>query len=84
MNLNMRKLELFGSYFLKLFLIIVFENIKNVILMFFENCFCYLNLVFSVFFLFFIINFFFETKLIFCIFLILLVFHNKKTNNNKQ
>ena len=37
---------LFGSCFLKLFLRKVFENIGNIILVFFEICFCYLNLVF--------------------------------------
>ena len=45
--------ELFGFYFLKLFLRIVFENIKNIFLMLFEKCSCYLNLVFYVFSLFF-------------------------------
>ena len=31
-------------------LVPIFENMKNTILVFFENCSCYLNLVFSVFF----------------------------------
>ena len=44
----------FGFCFLKLLLRIVFENIEKIILVFFENCFCYLNLVFSVYFVFFI------------------------------
>ena len=44
----------FGFCFLKLLLRIVFENIEKIILVFFENCSCYLNLVFSVYFVFFI------------------------------
>ena len=32
---------------------IVFENTKNTILVFNKNCFCYLNLVFYLFFMFF-------------------------------
>ena len=39
--------------FLKLFLKTVFENTKNTILVFFEICCCYLNLVFYMFFVFF-------------------------------
>ena len=51
--------------------------------MFYENCLCSLNLVF---FVFFIIkkN---ETKSVFCVFLILIVVHNKKQfskTENKQ
>ena len=45
---------LFGSYFFKLCLRIVFENTKNTILMFSENCSYYLNLISSVFIVFFI------------------------------
>ena len=37
---------MFGSCFLKLFFIIVFENIDNTILVFFENYSYFLNLVF--------------------------------------
>ena len=44
---------LFGSPFLKLFLRTVVENTKNTIFVFFKNCFCYLNLVFSTFSVFF-------------------------------
>ena len=44
---------MFGSYFLLLFSRIVFENTKNTILVFFESCSCYLNLMFFVFSVFF-------------------------------
>ena len=68
--------DMFGSYFLKPFLIIFFENIENTILMFFENCSCYLKLVFFVSSLFFRIK---KRKLM-CsfLFLVLIVFQNKK------
>ena len=42
-----------GSCFLKLFLIIVFENIYNTKIIFFEFTPCYLNLMFYMFFVFF-------------------------------
>ena len=42
-------LGMFGSCFSKLLLRLAFENTENIILIFFENCFCYLNLVFYVF-----------------------------------
>ena len=45
---------MFGSCFLKLLLIIVFDNTENNILVFSKSTPCYLNLVFSVFFVFFI------------------------------
>ena len=45
---------MFGSCFSELLLRTVFENTKNVKMMFSKNCFCYLNLVFSVFSMFFI------------------------------
>ena len=58
----------------------VFENIKNTILMFFKNCFCYLNLLFSIFFVFFRKKN--KKKKLgtkgFLIFIVLLVFYNKK------
>ena len=44
---------MFGYYFLKLLLRIFFENKDNIILLFFEDYFCSLNLVFSVFLMFF-------------------------------
>ena len=40
---------LFGSYFLKLFLIAVFKNRENTVFVFFKNHSCYLNLIFYVF-----------------------------------
>ena len=70
------KKGLFGSCFLKLFLRAVFENTENIILMFFENCSYYLNLVFFIFF---------KTKKIVTkrvlpipVFLVILVFENRK------
>ena len=45
---------LFGSCFFKLFLRTVFESIENIILMLSENCYCFLNLMFYVFSVFFI------------------------------
>ena len=51
--MRIRKREiigLFGSYFLKLFLRIVFENIKKNILILFKNSSCYMNLLFFMFF----------------------------------
>ena len=64
-------LVLFGSCFLKLFLRTVFKNIKNTILVLSENCFCYLNLVVSLFFIFFILE---KLRCVFPIFLIFLIF----------
>ena len=49
--------------------LIVFENTENTILVFSENCYCYLNLVFSVFFVFFITKKKKVTKRVFLIFL---------------
>ena len=43
---NIRKLDLFNSCFLNLFLRTVFENIENIILMFSENSSYSLNFVF--------------------------------------
>ena len=43
---------LFVYCFLKLFLKTIFENTKNTVLAFFENCSYFLNLVFSVLFVF--------------------------------
>ena len=72
-------MDIFGSCFLKLLLRTVFENIENIILMFFENCFCYLNL------LFFSILFFSEKKNCFCylnlLFFSILFFSEKKKRN---
>ena len=65
----------------------VLENTENTILVFFENCLCFLNLVFSMFFVYFRKAKEAETKLVFCIFFILLDFENKKRfskNVNKQ
>ena len=39
-----------ASCFFKLFLKIVFKNIKNIVLVFFKYFFCYLNLIFYMFF----------------------------------
>ena len=45
------KNELFGSYFLKLYLLrAFFENIKNTIIIFSKNCSYYLNLLLFMFF----------------------------------
>ena len=43
----------FGSCFLKLFLKIVFKNIKNIILILSKNCSYYPDLIFFIFFIFF-------------------------------
>ena len=43
---------MFGSCFCKLFLRTIFENTEKTILAFSKSCFCYLNSVFSVFFVF--------------------------------
>ena len=45
---------MFVSYFLKLFLITLFENTDNTILVLSKNLSCYLNIMFSVFFMSFI------------------------------
>ena len=43
---NMRNVRVcFDSYFLKLFLRTVFENIKNTIFVFSKNCSCFLDLM---------------------------------------
>ena len=47
---------MFGFFFFKLFMKIVFENTENVILVFSENCHCSLHLVFYMFFVFSIIK----------------------------
>ena len=49
---------MFGFYFLKLLLKIVFENIEKNILVFSENCHCSLYLMFSIF------DVFFRTKIL--------------------
>ena len=51
MFLGIETLGIFGSYFLKLLLRTIFENVKNIFMMLvvFENCSCFLNLVFSMF-----------------------------------
>ena len=41
---------MFVSYFFKIFLRIIFENTENTIFVLFENFSCFLNLIFSVFF----------------------------------
>ena len=43
-------LRVFDSCFFK----IGFKNIKNIIVMFFENVYCYLNLIFNFYFLFYV------------------------------
>ena len=57
--------------------VFVFENIENIILMLFENCFCYLNLVFSTF------SIFFRTKEKWEPNGVLYVFHKKKKHISK-
>ena len=42
---------MFGFCFLKLFFIVVFENIENTILVFFENYSCFMSFVFFGFFI---------------------------------
>ena len=56
----------------------VFENTKNTILVFFENCSCYLDLVFYVFSVFCHNSEKLGTKRVFPILLVLLVFENRK------
>ena len=63
---------MFGSCFLKLFLRTVFENTENLILVFNENCSCYLNLVFYMFYMLFKTKKKLRTKHV------LLVFHKYK------
>ena len=63
---------MFDSYFLKLLLKIVFENIKNIVFVLFKNCFCFLNLVFLVFLMFFRLKK--GIKHVISIFLVLLIF----------
>ena len=41
--------NMFGSYFLKSFLIMVFENTENIIFVFFKNYSCFLNVTFLCF-----------------------------------
>ena len=56
---------LFGSCFLKLFFITVVEskeNTKNTLMVFFEKCSYYLNLVFFIFSRFFLLFLFFHNK----------------------
>ena len=53
----------------------VFENIENTVFVFFENCSCYFNLVFSMFFF---ITKKRKTNVFFHVFLIFFVFENKK------
>ena len=47
--LSKKKKGPLGSCFLKLFLRTIFENTKNIISVFSENCSCSLNLMFSMF-----------------------------------
>ena len=56
----------------------VFENIENTILVFFENCSCYLNLVFSMFSLFCQNSEKLGIKRVLPVLLVLLVFENRK------
>ena len=66
--------------FLKLFLRTIFETIENIILLFSKYCSCYLNLVFSVFFM------FLRTKKVgtkHVLYVFLLIFQNK-INFQKQ
>ena len=63
-------------FFFKLFLRTTFENTKNIILVFSENCSCSLNLVFSMFSVFFRTKEM-GTKRVLCVFLVLLIFQNK-------
>ena len=67
---------MFCSCFLKLFLRIIFENIENNILAFSKIYYCYLNLVFSIFF-----RIKKGTKLVRRLLLVFLVFQNKKKNS---
>ena len=47
-------MKLFDSFFFKLFLITNFKNTENIILMFFKNYFCSMNIIlFYIFFVFF-------------------------------
>ena len=71
--MNRETLGLFGSCVLTLFLRTVFENTVNTILVFSENCFGYLNLVFSVF------KKVLRIKHVLPVFLVLLCFLEKKT-----
>ena len=66
---------MFGSCFLKLLLRTIFENTENTILVFSKNCYCSLNLVFSTFFT---TEKQLGTKRVHPVFLVLLVFENKK------
>ena len=62
---------------LSVYLVPVFENTENTILVFSKNCSCYSNLVFSMFFI--------TKKMepnVFCVFLLLFVFQNKKQFSN--
>ena len=63
---------MFGSCFLKLFLKIVFKNIENTILVFYENRYYFFNLVF------FCIIYVFQHKKkgTYCVILIFLIFEN--------
>ena len=54
---------MFGSLFLKLFLKVVFENTNNTILNTQKNCFYILNLMFSMFSMFFRIKKNYEPKM---------------------
>ena len=56
----------------------IFENTKNIILMFSKNYSCSLNLGFSMFFVFFITKKI--IKRVFCIFLVIHIFSKKKKN----
>ena len=49
----LKTVGLFGLCFFFFFLRTVFKNIGNTILVFFKNYYCFLNLVFFVFFMFF-------------------------------
>ena len=66
---------MFGSWVLKLPSRTVFENTKNTILVFFENCYCYLNFMFYVFSMFFKKKKKLGTKLVLIVFI---AFENRK------
>ena len=51
-NISLGYKGMFDSYFLKLLLRTNFENTQNIILVFSEDCCCFLDLVFFVFFVF--------------------------------
>ena len=51
-----------SSYFLKLILRTIFKNIKNIIFVFFENCFGYLNLIYIYIYIYCVFCFFQNKK----------------------